>query len=62
MSYEKPELFVLNLAANCVRGGSGGDGDAAKQHAFNESGSGGNDTGDGHNNTSTSSAAYEADE
>jgi hypothetical protein len=59
MTYEKPELSILSLAANAVRHVDQGGGDSSKSHQVDES----KNTSDSDAGaTSSSSAAYEADE
>ncbi len=62
MTYEAPKLFVLNVAADAVRGGSdggsgtSGDSSAHKKQTVHETAE--NDNG----MTSSTGSAYEADE
>ena len=61
MSYEKPELLVLSNAANTVRSSDGGM-NIAKTGTFVESDAGHSTDDSGAEATSSTSAAYEADE
>jgi len=62
MSYEKPELFVLSLAATSVRGATDTDGKGDKAAQLEETSASDRDGNTHSATTSTTSGAYEADE
>ena len=59
MAYEKPELLVLSFARKAIKSSDNSNDTTANKGSHIEEGGG---AGDGMDNTSSTSSAYEADE